>query len=90
MRAWRRRDLEFRLRDEGIPKSCPSISSGRGFATGFMAAEMDVNVDYSSAEVALRSVLLFTENRVEAERDCLQEELIRNRMEDEQSEKSVL
>lgn len=79
-----------RPKDEGRPNSCPSIASGIGFNTGFMAPETDVSLDAPSAAEALRNSRFATEISVEAEFGHLLKELNRFQLENKQLKKLVL
>lgn len=87
MGAWLQ---DSRIEDIGGTNSCPSIDYGEGFATGFMAPTIDVNIDSVIARVPPKSGLLVTQESVETKWDRSLERLNCYKMKNEQSKDLIL
>lgn len=85
-RAHRGEARVFRLEDEGVINPRLSIASGRGIATGVTVSGLDIDIELLLVALALGKGLLESQERIEAERGRLLEELNDYKIEVEQLE----
>lgn len=74
----------FMFKDEGVNNSSLSNESVKGLATGLIAPEFYVSMNSSFAKAALGNGFPTSENSIEAERDHIWKDWIRNGTKNEQ------